>query len=61
MVLHVETLYVVIISDCMVDNSVVNNRLTIGQVRGVMDNFLVNNWLNIVRHAMKHDVTVIRS
>ena len=57
MMLHVETLYVVIINDCMVGNSVVNNGLAISQVRGVMDNFLVN----IVRHAMKHDVAVIRS
>ena len=39
MVLHVETLYVVIINDCMVGNSVVNNGLAISQVRGVMDNF----------------------
>lgn len=61
MVLHVETLYVVIINDCMVGYSVVNNGLAIGKVRGVMDNFLVNNWLNKVRHAMKHDVAVIRS
>jgi len=42
-------------------NSVMNNGLAIGQVRGVMDNFLVNNWLDIVRHAMKHDVAIIRS
>ena len=61
MVLHVETLYIVIIMVCMVYNSVMNNGLTIGQVRGVMDNFLVNNWLDIVRHAMKHDVAIIRS
>ena len=57
MVLHVETLYVVIINDCMVGNSVVKNGLAISQVRGVMDNFVVN----IVRHTMKHDVAVIRS
>ena len=61
MVLHVETLYIVIIMVCMVCNSVMNNGLAIGQVRGVMDNFLMNNWLDIVRHAMKHDVAIIRS
>ena len=58
-VLHVETLNVVVIGDCVVHNSVVNNGLSVSKVRGVVDDCFVNNWLDVGRHAMKHDMAVI--